>query len=96
MNMNINIDPETENIKEEPPLDSINFTPRIILSRQNSRSKTPTNISQMLANMEEGKNNHILAPSDDSNYYNYDSEDENLLHIFDDVRINPQAKDIPH
>lgn len=96
MNININIDPETENIKEEPPLDSINFTPRIILSRQNSRSKTPTNISQMLANMEEGKNNHILAPSDDSNYYNYDSEDENLLHIFDDVRINPKAKDIPH
>ena len=48
--------------------------------------------------MEEGKNENISVifdEPDDSNYYNYDSEDENLLHIFDDIKINPKAKDIP-
>lgn len=95
MNINIKTNDTTE-LKEEPPLDPINLMPKIILSRNNSYSKNQTNISHMLTNMEEGKNGHISSPSDDSNYYNYDSEDENLLHIFDDVRINPKAKDIPH
>jgi len=86
MNINIKTNDTTE-LKEEPPLDPINLMPKIILSRNNSYSKNQTNISHMLTNMEEGKNGHISSPSDDSNYYNYDSEDENLLHIFDDVRI---------
>jgi hypothetical protein len=87
--------------KNSEPISSINFMPKIILSRNNSRldlnpnmnTNTNTNI---LVNMEEGKNEKASSPSDDSNFYNYDSEDENLLHIFDDVRINPKAKDIPH
>ena len=87
---------------EDSEKNDMNFMPKIILSRNNSRSKNTlhsepnSNISHMLMNMEEGKNDKISSPSDDSNYYNYDSEDENLLHIFDDVRINPKAKDIPY
>ena len=33
--------------------------------------------------------------SDENINYNYDSEDENLLHIFDDVRINKKTTEIP-
>lgn len=79
--------------KHEQIFESINvrsnMMPKIVLSRNNSHS-------HILMNMEEGKNKHESSPSDDSNYYNYDSEDENLLHIFDDVRINPKTKDVPH
>ena len=82
--------------QNQESMSSINIIPQIILSRNNSRSKQPDLNSNILINMEEGKNDQVSSPSDDSNYYNYDSEDENLLHIFDDVRINPKAKDIPH
>ena len=86
---------ENEEQKQEP-ISFINLIPKIILSRNNSCSKQPELNSNILINMEEGKNDQVSSPSDDSNYYNYDSEDENLLHIFDNVRINPKAKDIPH
>jgi hypothetical protein len=85
--------------KNSEPISSVNFIPKIILSRNNSRLDLDQNINthtNILINMEEGKNEKSSSPSDDSNFYNYDSEDENLLHIFDDVRINPKAKDIPH
>jgi hypothetical protein len=79
-------------------ISSINLIPQITLSHDNSYSsdKVTDLNSHILINMEEGKTEKVLSPSDDTNFYNYDSEDENLLHIFDDVRINPKAKDIPH
>ena len=92
MNIEENMD---KNMNEnQEPISSINLIPQIILSRNNSNSNlNQQNLSSnILMNMEEGKNENI---SDDSNYYNYDSEDENLLHIFDNVKINPKAKDIP-
>lgn len=82
--------------------------PKIILSRNNSYNsiinkkseQNQENISRILMSMEEGKNypqiEPVISQSDESNYYNYDSEDENLLHIFDNVKINPKAKEIPH
>ena len=87
---------ENENENKEQNQEPINLIPQLILSRNNSRSKQSDLNSNMLINMEEGKSEKVSSPSDDSNYYNYDSEDENLLHIFDDIRINPKAKDIPH
>jgi hypothetical protein len=97
MNIEENVD---KNMNENQEPISINLIPQIILSRNNSHSNQPNLSSNILMNMEEGKNENISFifndPPDDSNYYNYDSEDENLLHIFDDVKINPKAKDIPH
>lgn len=90
---------ENQNIIEQNQQqvqESINIIPQIILSRSNSYSKNQDINSNILMNMEEGKTEKVSSPSDDSNFYNYNSEDENLLHIFDDVRINPKAKDIPH
>lgn len=92
-NVNENINIVEQNQKS---ISSINLIPQIILSRNNSYSKKTDLNSHILMNMEEGKTEKVSSPSDDSNFYNYDSEDENLLHIFDDVRINPKAKDIPH
>lgn len=90
----INENKTQEKSKEQEPISSIKLIPQIILSRNNSHSKQELN-SNILMNMEEGKNEQVSSPSDDLNFYNYDSEDENLLHIFDDIRINPKAKDIP-
>lgn len=87
---------EQEQDQDQEQIHSINLMPKIILSRNNSRSKME-NVSRILLNMEEGKNMNISTPSDDSsNYYNYDSEDENLLHIFDNIKINPKTNDVPH
>jgi len=96
---------EIEKEEQSSLLDNLSSLPKIILSRNNSNSKiilsrnnsnSKLNVSHTLMNMEEGKGEQVSSPSDDSNYYNYDSEDENLLHIFDNVKINPKAKDIPH
>jgi hypothetical protein len=95
INFEENKDEDVNMNENQEPISSINLIPQMILSHNNSHLKQTDLNSRILIHMEEGKTEQISTPSDDSNYYNYDSEDENLLHIFDDVKINPKAKDIP-
>lgn len=54
--------------------------------KENENENEP--ISHILMKMEEGSSDTAFI---DTNCYDYDSEDENLLHIFEDVRINPKS-----
>ena len=99
------------NSNSNSPFDDININKNINQNINKNINKNQINISRILMNMEEGKDTplieqvaqfrlgsdeRLVSQSDESNYYNYDSEDENLLHIFDDVKVNPKAKEIPH
>jgi len=70
-----------------------NSIPKMLIEKD-ILSKFEGNSNNTNSNNENNQTDNSQC-SDENIPYNYDSEDENLLHIFDDVKINSKTKELP-
>jgi len=83
----------SNSLNKNSKLSDDNSIPKMLIEKD-ILSKFEANSNNINSNNENNQADNSQF-SDENINYNYDSEDENLLHIFDDIKMNTKIKEFP-